>query len=150
MENKQKVGCGLGCLSTPFIIYLIIRLVLASTRAANIEATQDVKATTEAACHFVGNATEYINQKVCLRGPVLNVTISPRFVVEFGYPDNEAATNLIIKNKIFATSDEYYIEGLEKAMCIHIWGNLSKKSDGTLELKIDPSIPIETYSDVDC
>jgi hypothetical protein len=150
MENKQKVGCGLGCLSTPFIIYLIIRLILAGTRAASIEATADAKATTEASCHFVGNATEYVNQTVCLRGPILNVTYSPRFIIKFGYPDNEVATNLIMKNKIVATSDDYYIEGLEKEVCIHIWGTLSKNSDGILELKIDPSIPIETYSNVDC
>ena len=150
MENKQKVGCGLGCLSTSFIIYLIIRLVLASTRAASIEATQDAKATTDASCHFVGNAVEYVNQEVCLRGPILNVTYSPRFEIKFGYPDNEVATNLIIKNPIVAISDEYYVEGLGNEVCIHVWGKLSQKSDGTLELEIDPSIPVETYSNVDC
>lgn len=150
MENKQKVGCGLGCLSTPFIIYLIIKLILGGTQAASMEVRENAKATTEASCHFVGNAAEYINQKVCLRGPILNVTYSPRFVIEFGYPDNETATNLIIKNKVVATSDEYYIEGLEKEVCIHIWGKLSENSDGILELEIDSSIPVETYSNVDC
>jgi len=150
MQNKEKAGCGLGCLSTPFIIYLIIRLILASTRAATIEDTANAKATTEASCHFVGNAAEYINQNVCLRGPILNVTYSPRFVIEFGYPGNKVTTNLILKNKIVATSDEYYIEGLETEVCIHISGRLSKKSDGILELEIDPSIPVETYSNVDC
>ncbi len=41
MENKQKSGCGAGCISTPFIIYLVFKLIVAGTRAANMEMLQN-------------------------------------------------------------------------------------------------------------
>jgi hypothetical protein len=38
MEDNQKSGCGsLGCLSTPFTIYLIIKLILGATKAASAD-----------------------------------------------------------------------------------------------------------------
>ena len=150
MDNKKKTGCGLGCLSVPFIIYLVIKLIATGTRAANTEMAENAKATLEASCHFVGNASEYVGQNVCLRGPILNVKQSPKFTIEFGYPNNEGATIMFIKHTIIATSDKYYIEGLEDETCIHIWGKLTKNSYGMLELEIDPSTPVKTYSNIDC
>jgi len=91
MDNKRQATSDLGCLGSSFLLFLLIRLALRGGYWWNVQRERKAAAATEAVCHFVGNAEEYIGEHMCLRGPVADVRTTPEFRITFGFANQYAS-----------------------------------------------------------